>query len=147
MLARRALLFLLVVCCLGLLAAGVMARGPQVRDGVFIHLSNGPDEPHRVLMALNMAAMMAQKRDVLVYCDIKGIEVVLKDAEDITFAHFPSSKKQLANLRAKGITVMACPGCLKAAGRTAADLMPGVRVADGDRFFSFTRGRILTLDY
>jgi hypothetical protein len=36
---------------------------------------------------------------------------------------------------------------LKAAGRTPADLMPGVKVADKDAFFSFTRGRILTLDY
>ncbi|TVS10562.1 MAG: hypothetical protein EA424_25190 [Planctomycetaceae bacterium] len=40
-----------------------------------------------------------------------------------------------------------CPGCLKAAGKTAADLAPGVEIADKDRFFSFTKGRILTLDY
>jgi hypothetical protein len=38
-------------------------------------------------------------------------------------------------------------GCLKAAGKTADDLAPGVQIADKDKFFSFTRGRILTLDY
>ena len=29
----------------------------------------------------------------------------------------------------------------------ADDGMPGVMIADKDRFFSFTKGRILTLDY
>jgi hypothetical protein len=42
---------------------------------------------------------------------------------------------------------MACPGCLKAAGKTAADLAPGIQVADKAAFFGFTKGRILTLDY
>jgi hypothetical protein len=42
---------------------------------------------------------------------------------------------------------MACPGCLKSAGKTADDLMPGVAIADKKQFFSFTKGRILSLDY
>lgn len=119
----------------------------EARDGVFIHITQGKDNPHEVLMALNMAGIMAQDHDVLVYFDIKGIEVVLKDAEDITYAHFPSSKQQLAKLTKMGVTVMACPGCLKAAGKTGADLAEGVQVADKKAFFSFTKGRILTLDY
>jgi predicted peroxiredoxin len=118
-----------------------------VRDGVFVHLSHGADDPHRVLMALNMAVIMSEDRDVLVYFDIKAIEVVLKDAADLTYAHFPSSQSQLAKLREKGILLMACPGCLKAAGKTAADLAPGIQIADKNKFFSFTKGRILTLDY
>lgn len=117
------------------------------RDGVFLHISHGVDKPQRVLMALHMAELMAESRDVLVYFDIKGIEVVVKDAPDLTFSHFPASKMQLAKLVEMGIGVYACPGCLKAAGRTPADLMPGVKVADKNAFFSFTKGRILTLDY
>jgi hypothetical protein len=39
------------------------------------------------------------------------------------------------------------PGLLEGRGKTPADLMPGVKVADKDAFFSFTKGRILTLDY
>jgi predicted peroxiredoxin len=120
-------------------------KGP--RDGVFLHISHGVDKPHRVLMALHMAELMAESRDVLVYFDIKGIEVVVKDAPDLTYSHFPASKTQLAKLIEMGIGVYACPGCLKAAGRTPADLMPGVKAADKDAFFSFTEGRILTLDY
>ena len=136
-----------------LAAAGVLLAGTSAdaaadpRDGVFIHISHGEQDPHRVLMALSMAAIMAEDRDVLVYFDIKAVGVVLKDAEDLRHKHFPTSKEQLAALPKKGVTLMACPGCLKAAGKTPSDLAPGVVIADKDAFFSFTKGRILTLDY
>jgi predicted peroxiredoxin len=117
------------------------------KDGVFIHLSQGQNDPHRVLMALNMANLMSDDHPVLVYFDIKGIEVVLKDAKDLTYAQFPSSRSQLAKLREKGVLMMACPGCLKAAGKSADDLAPGIKIADKAKFFTFTAGRILTLDY
>lgn len=120
---------------------------PELTDGVFIHLSQGAKEPHRVLMALNMADLMSEDHPVLVYFDIKAIEIVLKDARDITYAHFPSLKTQLARLAQKGVTLLACPGCMKAAGKTAKDLAPGIQVAEKTKFFSFTKGRILTLDY
>jgi predicted peroxiredoxin len=123
------------------------AVAEQPRDGVFIHVSHGGDDPHRVLMALSMAGIMSEDRDVLMYFDIKGIDVVLKSSDDLSYSHFPSSKTQLAALPKKGVILMACPGCLKAAGKTADDLAPGVQIADKDRFFSFTKGRILTLDY
>jgi predicted peroxiredoxin len=118
-----------------------------LKDGVFVHLTAGPKDAHRVLMALQMANIMAESRDVLVYCDIQAIEVLLKDAPDIEYSHFPSAHKALKNLQDKKVTVMACPGCLKAAGKTAADLREGVKVAEKDAFFDFTKGRILTLDY
>jgi hypothetical protein len=47
----------------------------------------------------------------------------------------------------RGVTLMACPGCLKVAGKTAADLAPGIQVGEKAEFFSFTSGRILALDY
>jgi predicted peroxiredoxin len=127
--------------------ARTQSQEPVTRDGIFIHITHGTDDPHRVAMALNMAVMMSNDYDVLVYLDIKGIEVVLKDAPDIAYAHFPGSRAQLAALTGKGITVAACPGCLKAAGKTPDDLLEGISVADKNRFFNFTKGRILTLDY
>ena len=117
------------------------------RDGVFIHISHGSEDPHRVLMALKMAELMAADRDVLVYFDIDGIDVVLVDAPDITFAEFPASHTQLTRLQELGVPVFACPGCLKAAGKTPDDLAAGIQVAEKDAFFGFTDGRILTLDY
>lgn len=128
-------------------ATGVAQDTARPRDGVFIHVSHGKDDPHRLLMALSMANMMADDHDVAVYFDIKAVEVVLKDAPDVSYAHFKPSGAQLADLKQKGVPLMACPGCLKAAGKTAADLAPGILVADKARFFSFTKGRILTLDY
>lgn len=118
-----------------------------IKDGVFIHISHGSDDPHRVLMGLMMAARMMETQDVLVYFDIKGIEVVLKDSEDMTFKQFPSTHTQLKKLINSGITVMACPGCLMAMDKKPEDLMEGVQVASKDAFFNFTEARILTIDY
>jgi predicted peroxiredoxin len=117
------------------------------KDGVFVHISHGSDDPHRVLMGLQMAVLMSEDHDVLVYFDIKGVEVVLQEAEDFNYSHFPSSKTQIQKLLSKNVPVMACPGCLKAAGKTAQDLMEGIQVADKAEFFGFTKGRILAIDY
>jgi len=140
---------LLITGCLalGTLALTRLEAHEAPRDGVFIHISHGADDPHRLLMALNMAAIMADDHDVLVYFDISAVSVVLKDSEDVTFSHFPSSKEQLRVLKEKGATLMACTGCLKHAGKTKEHLAEGIEIADKNKFFSFTQGRILTLDY
>lgn len=137
-------------CVMAVVTGAGVAAGQDrmaVRDGVFIHISHGPDDPHRLLMALSMATMMSEEHDVLVYFDITGVNAVLDGAEEVTYAHFTPLSAQLAELHGRGITLMACPGCLKAAGKSAEDLVAGVQVADKARFFSFTAGRILTLDY
>lgn len=120
----------------------------DVRDGIFIHISYGPEDPHRVLMALRMAEIMSEDKDVLVYFDIKAVHVVLKDSPNITMeGNFPESHKQLAALMEKGVELQVCPGCLKAAGKTPEDVMEGVNIADKEMFFNFTDGKILTIDY
>lgn len=141
------------VCLVAMpLAAGCQGSGAHanragVRDGVMIHMSKGAEDPHAVAMALKMANLMAADRDVLVYCDLQGINAVLKDGPEISFPTFDSARVQIASLLEKSVPVHACPGCLKALGKAPEDLMPGVKVADKEAFFSFTRGRILTLDY
>jgi predicted peroxiredoxin len=117
------------------------------RDGVFIHISSGPEDAHKVLMPLKMAEIMVMDKDVLIYFDIKGVYVVLNDTLNVHHDGFTSSKEQLKLLIEKGVTIMACPTCLKVTGKTPEDLMSGVVVANKDKFFSFTEGRILTLDY
>lgn len=119
----------------------------KAKDGVFIHVKSGVENPHEVLMALALANKMSATQDVILYFDIKGIEVVLNDAPDITYSHFDSSHTALKKLMEKGIIIMACPGCLKAAGKTPEDLMEGIQAANKDNFFNFTEGRILTIDY
>lgn len=140
---------LLPLASIALLAVAIphATAEEEARDGVFIHITHGTDDPHRLLMALSMAALMAEDHDVLVYFDIKAVNAVLKDAPDVSFSHFASSKAQIKTLLEKRVILMACPGCLKAAGKTKADLADGIQIADKKAFFSFTKGRILTLDY
>lgn len=117
-------------------------------DGVLIHLTAGQEDPHRVLMALKMANLMHEGgKNVLVYCDIKAVEVLVTGSDDLTVEPFPSLHAQLKSLSEAGVKVMACPGCLKAAGLSPDQLVEGVTVAEKDTFFNFTSGRILTLDY
>jgi predicted peroxiredoxin len=116
-------------------------------DGLFLHISSGYDNPHKVLMALKMAVMMSMDKDVIVYIDIKGVEMLVKKSKDIKFKDFPTLFELLDQLAAKKVTVMACPTCLKIAGFKPEDLRPGIIVAQKDKFFNFTKGRIVTLDY
>ncbi len=134
-----------LVTLMSVAMATPQGHGGKGKDGVLIHLSS--NDPHRVVMALTMAVRMSEDKNVLVYCDINGIEVVLKDAPDITYPTFTSSRTSLQKLIEKGITIFACPSCLNAAGKTAVDLMSGVKVAQKEAFFNFTKGRIIALDY
>lgn len=143
---KRTLIASLVALALAAPAFAGDATGP--RDGVFIHISRGADDPHRLLMALKMATVMAEgKKDVLVYCDIEAVKVLGVKAPDVTHPAFPSAREQLRTLRGAGVLVRACPSCLKAAGMDPKELMEGVALADREEFFTFTKGRILTLDY
>jgi predicted peroxiredoxin len=130
---------------------GGMAQTPQgdkPGDGVFVHISHGSDSPHRLLMALKMAVTMSEAgKDVLVYCDIEAVKVLVSGAQAVTFADFLSSDEYLKRLGELKVSVLACPTCMKIAKIEPKDLRPGVGVAQRDLFFSFTKGRILSLDY
>lgn len=117
------------------------------RDGVFIHITHGHNNPHRVLMPLQMAMMMAEDKDVLIYLDIDAVNLIIKDAEDIAYGHFTPLKESLSDLLEKGVGIYACPGCMKIAGIEENDLMEGIKVAQKDRFFDFTEGKIISLTY
>ncbi|MCU0362242.1 MAG: DsrE family protein [Bacteroidales bacterium] len=120
---------------------------PAARDGVFIHITECYDDPHRVLMPLKMATMMAEDKDVIVYMDIHSVNLLVKGAKDIEYADFESAHTYIRKLIDMKVGVYACPTCLKIAGYEPADLMEGIQPANKDRFFDFTKGRIITLDY
>ncbi len=124
-----------------------ISRVDSVRDGVFIHITESYNDPHRVLMPLKMATMMAKDKDVIVYMDIHAVELLVKGAKDLNFADFESFQSYIKQLVNKKVGVYACPTCLKIAGFKPEDLMDGVQVAQKDKFFNFTKGRIITLDY
>ncbi len=117
------------------------------KDGLFLHISSGYDSPHKVLMALKMAVMMSMDKDVVIYFDIKGVDLVMKSSKEMKFRDFPTLHELLDQLAEKKVIMMACPTCLKIAGYSQEDLRPGVIIAEKDNFFNFTKGRIITLDY
>jgi predicted peroxiredoxin len=119
----------------------------SVKDGIFIHITESYNNPHRVLMPLKMAVMMSMDKDVIVYLDIKAVELLAKSSADLNFAEFESAHSYIKQLTDKGVGVYACPTCLKIAGLKPEELMDGVQVAQKDKFFNFTKGRIITLDY
>lgn len=119
----------------------------NVRDGLFIHITEAYDDAHEVLMPLKMASMMAQDKDVLVYMDIDAVKLLVKDAKDLQYSEFESAHTYIKKINELGGTVMACPTCLKIAGYKPEDLREGVEIANKDKFYNFTKGRILTLDY
>ena len=119
----------------------------KVKDGVFIHISEGENDPHKVLMPLKMALLMSEDKDVLVYMDIKAAELCVNEAEDIEHPEFDSFKSYIKQLKEAGVGLYVCPSCLKIAGLNPEDLIEGIDIASKDRFFDFTEGRILSLDY
>ncbi|MCB1145034.1 MAG: DsrE family protein [Leptospiraceae bacterium] len=121
--------------------------GRKLRDGVFIHITESYNDPHKVLMPMKMAVMMAEDKDVLVYMDIKAVELLVKDAKDLEHKDFDTFQTYLKQLLEKKVGVYACPTCLKVAGFNPENLLEGVQVAQKDKFFNFTQGRIITLDY
>ncbi len=125
----------------------VIKTKPAEVEGVFIHITEGYDDAHRVLMPMKMAVMMARDKDVLVYLDIDAVKLVAKGAEDLTHDEFDSFQAYLKKLSDLEVGVYACPTCLKVAGLEGAELLDGVKTAEKDKFFNFTDGRIITLDY
>lgn len=117
------------------------------KDGIFIHISRGPEDPHRVLMALTLAEKMAEDKDVFVFFDIKGVEIPLKNSPSVEFKEFDSSSVLLSRLLERGVQICVCPMCLKAANYQPDDLLRNVALAEKDAFFNFTQGRILSLNY
>ena len=122
-------------------------KADKPRDGVFIHITESYDNPHRLLMPLKMATMMAEDKDVLIYMDIDAVKILVKGAIDITHTDFESALTYIQKLSSIGVGIHACPSCLKVAGYKTEDLMEGIMIANKDKFFDFTKGRIITLDY
>lgn len=125
----------------------VIETPSDIRDGVFIHITESYNDPHRVLMPLKMATIVASDKDVIVYMDIHAVELLVKGAKDMTYSDFDSFQTYIKQLLDKKVGIYACPTCLKIAGFKPEDLMEGVQIAMKDKFFNFTKGRIITLDY
>ena len=120
---------------------------PVKKDGIFMHISSGYDNPHKVAMALTLATKFTDTHDVMLFFDIKGVEILKKGAESITMENFTSSDEALRSLLESGARIAAFPMCMKKAGISENELIEGIEVAKKELFFDFTDGRILSMDY
>jgi len=123
------------------------ASAAESRDGVFVHLSSGPDNARSVLMALTLADTFSGERPVLIYADLEAVALFTATAPSVSSSGYLPSAERVSNLLEAGAMIRVCPTCLSAAGLSSADLMEGVKLADKREFFTFTTGRILTFDY
>ena len=123
------------------------AETDNKKDGAFIHISKGSEDSHDVLMALMLADKFSTSNDVLVFFDKQGIEMVVKGAPNLEMDPFDPSDEIFQRLVELNVPILACPACLKVAGYDEDDLREGVIIAEKEKFFDFTEGRILTLDY
>jgi len=144
---KNKIFFIFAICLFSFLSSGYNPNQNKPKDGVLIHLSSSYDNPHKVLMALSLALKMSENKNVLVFMDIQGVKIAVKNAEDIRIENFDSLNNLLNKLIENKVELMVCPMCLKQAGFKPEDLKEGFKLADKERFFDFTEGRILTLNY
>lgn len=125
----------------------VVPPPPPPKDGVFIHISSGLENAHKVLMGLTMALQMADDHDVYVYLDINAVNLVLSNTKSIEMNKFESSKILIDKILNKGVKISVSQTCLEIANKTQYDLIKGIKISNKEDFFNFTQGRILTLDF
>jgi predicted peroxiredoxin len=137
----------LMVSCVDVKTEETVTNAEPVKDGVFLHISEGYNDAHRVLMPMKMATLMAEDKDVLIYMDIHSVELLVNGAEDLNHEGFDSFQTYLKQLLDMGVGIYACPACMAVAGINPENLMDGIQTANKEAFFNFTQGRILSLDY
>jgi len=110
------------------------------RDGVFIHITESYNDPHRVLMPLKMAVLMANGKDVIVYMDIHAVELLVKGAKDLNFSDFESFQTCIKQLLDNKVGIYACPTCLKIAGFKPEDLLMVFKLPKRTGFLTLQKG-------
>lgn len=96
-------------------------------DPLFINLIS--DDGHRATMAIGFGAKQQAKGHPLsVFINDKAVAIASKKHS----AQYAEQQKALADVVAKGGTVIVCPMCMKHYGVQEADLLPGFKVGSPD---------------
>lgn len=119
------------VAALAALSLSALA-GPN--DPLFINLST--DDMHRATMAITFGKHhSANGHPLSIFLNDKGVILGVKAGSE----KYTSQQKELTEIISKGGLVIICPSCLKNAGYTEADLIPGIKIGSpkltGDALF------------
>ncbi|MFA8299814.1 MAG: DsrE family protein [Hyphomicrobiales bacterium] len=118
------------------------------KDGIVIHISQGEKNPHSTLMALTLAnSFINGDQDLLVYFDVDAINLVTNNAPVVKYPGYEDSDMLIKALYDNKVKVMVCPGCMAADSIQNNDLIQGTIIRGNMNFFSFTKGRIVSLSY
>jgi sulfur relay (sulfurtransferase) complex TusBCD TusD component (DsrE family) len=119
---KRAALLLTIVAVLFTSAAFAGEKDP-----LFINLTS--DDSHRALMALSFGqAQMQRGHPLTVFLNDKAVLVASRK----NAASYAEQQKIMAEIAAKGGTVLVCPMCSKKFGVPEADLAQGAKLANPD---------------
>ncbi len=103
-------------------------------DPLFINLTT--DDVHRSTMAINFGKHhSANGHPLSIFLNDKGVILGVKAGAE----KYAAQQKELTEIISKGGLVIVCPMCLKQAGYTEADLLPGIKIGSpkltGDALF------------
>lgn len=143
----KSVIVLLLIALFSLKLFGGEPKVNTASDGVFIHISSGPQSPANVLMALTLALKMVEDHDVYIFFDLEGVTVPLGSTRTIEHKKFEHSKLLMDKIIAKGGQIAVCEMCLVERGKTQFDLIKGAKLVAKEDFFNFTSGRIISLSY
>lgn len=117
---------LLAWALMGALASATPARADN-DDPLFVNLTS--EEKHRSDMAMMFSkSMMERGHPLTIWLNDQAVVIAAKKHGD----RFADQQKTLADLIAKGATVIACPVCMKHYGVEESDLLSGVKVGNPD---------------
>lgn len=125
---------ILKLAVLAVLASLSLSTFAGTNDPLFINLTT--DEMHRSGMAINFGKHhSANGHPLTIFLNDKGVILGVKAGSE----KYAAQQKELSEIISKGGLVIICPMCLKQAGYTEADLLPGVKIGSpqltGDALF------------
>ncbi len=113
---------------MALALAGMVAVTPANASGpdpLFVNLTT--DESHRATMALTFSkSMLDRGHPITIWLNDKGVLLASKQRS----GSFAEQQKALAELLAKGATIIVCPFCAKHYGVPEEDFIAGARLGN-----------------
>ena len=118
------------------------------REGVVIHLTKGPNNPDIVIIAMNLAIVMSEKQNVIVYLDCDGVKSFFSDSPDMNYGYYQSTLVAVRNLSVMdNVKILASKTSLRAASKSAENLIKGITAINDEELADLIKGNFFTIDY